>query len=205
MHSNWLTIGMIAACIGIMGSLWGGLAFLVILLLLSFFQDKERERNKRLSHINSSEHKIIQTDIEKLKSIEKESSLEIETPTQKFENFELNQQNISLKIISSEIIKSQNAELKEQTEIQKIINEKTGVLREIKNVNVIANVSKSVIKKNDNLAQPITVDSFPYLRTAKALSIQKGWTIKLEANGVVIVKGKRKFLARSNDELMSYF
>ena len=192
---------MIAACIGIMGSLWGGLAFLVILLLLSFFQDKERERNKKFSHTNSSEDKIIRSDVEKVK----ESSLKIESPPQIIENSELASQKINLKINSSEIIKQQKTELIEQTEIQKIINEKTGIFREDKNVISSTNASKRVNEKIDNSFQPITKDSFPYLRTANALSIQKGWTLKLEANGVVIIKGKRKFLARSNDELMSFF
>jgi hypothetical protein len=205
MHIKWLTVGMIAACIGIMGSLWGGLAFLVVLLLLSFFQNIDRERNQKWSHSNSSEDKIIRSDVDKLKFIKKESSLQIELPTQIIENSDLASQKISPKINSSEIIKQQKTELIEQTEIQKIINEKTGIFREDKNVISSINLSKRVNEKFDNSVQPTTNDSFPYLRTAKALSIQKGWTIKLEANGVVIIKGKRKFLARSNDELMSFF
>jgi uncharacterized membrane protein YbaN (DUF454 family) len=205
MHIKWLTVGMIAACIGIMGSLWGGLAFLLILLLLSFFQDKERERNQKWNHSNSSEDKIIHNYVDKVEHTIKESSLEVESPTYIIENSEFTSQKTSLKINSSEITKSQNTELKEQTEIQKIINKKTGIFREDQTVNSSANVSKNVNEKIDNSVQPITRDSFPYLRTAKALSLQKGWTIKLEENGVVIIKGKRKFLARSNDELMSFF
>jgi hypothetical protein len=205
MQINLLTIGIIAACIGIMGSLWGGFAFFLVLLLLVFFQNKDRKRNQKWTHSDSYKDKIVEADFRQEKNIEIEKYLETEKPTEIIEKNDLTAKNISLKIKFSKNINSNNTEFKEQTELQKIINKNTGVFRDTENPNVFSNTTKSPDKTNNNSTQSITTVSFQYLRTAKALSIQRGWTIKLEANVVIIVKGKRKFFARNNEELMSFF
>jgi hypothetical protein len=97
-----------------------------------------------------------------------------------------------------ENIKPQYFESKDSTELQKLIESTTGVNRNKPNKVSHDGIASEPLKKVSN-------SGFQYYRIAEAKSLQRGWEIKVVGNEIHVFKGRRKFVARSNDELIKIF